>query len=68
NRKELIAAQKRIEEIRQYTGADSLNYLSLDGLLGVFGDRRDDFCTACFDGEYPVKMPGKTNGKFALEG
>ncbi|RJX21924.1 MAG: amidophosphoribosyltransferase [Desulforudis sp.] len=68
NRKELIAAQKKIEEIRQFTGADSLNYLSLDGLLGVFGERRGDFCTACFDGDYPVKMHEKMNGKFALEG
>lgn len=53
NRKELIASEKGLEEIRQYTGADSLHYLSLDGLLGVFGNR-GGFCTACFDGRYPV--------------
>ncbi len=54
NRKELIAAEKSIEEIREFTGADSLYYLSLEGLLSVFGDYGRHFCTACFDGRYPI--------------
>lgn len=52
--KELIAAQKSLEEIREFTGADSLYYLSLEGLLGVFGDYGRNFCAACFDGHYPI--------------
>ncbi len=67
NRKELIASQKDLEEIRQFTGADTLHYLSLDGLLDVFGDKRDSFCTACFDGVYPVNVTESNNGKHVLE-
>ncbi len=54
NRKELIAAEKSLEEIREFTAADTLYYLSLDGLLKVFGDYGRNFCTACFDGRYPI--------------
>ncbi|MEW6457577.1 MAG: amidophosphoribosyltransferase [Bacillota bacterium] len=58
NRKELIAAEKEVEEIREFTGADTLAYLSLEGLLGAFGDYGRNFCTACFDGRYPVPVDG----------
>jgi amidophosphoribosyltransferase len=61
NQKELIAAEKSVEEIREFTGADTLRYLSLDGLLGVFGDYGKNFCTACFDGRYPIP-PVKHDG------
>jgi len=66
--KELIAAQKPVEEIRRFVGADSLYYLSLDGLLRVFGDFGKSLCTACFSGTYPeyVAPPGE-GGKFVLE-
>jgi amidophosphoribosyltransferase len=68
NRGELIAASKNLEEIRKYIGADGLHYLSLQGLLDVFGDRQGNFCTACFSGDYPVRIPDDVvNGKFALE-
>ncbi|MDI6906083.1 MAG: amidophosphoribosyltransferase [Thermoanaerobacterales bacterium] len=68
NEKELIAAEKPLEEIRRFTGADSLYYLSLDGLLSVFGDYRENFCTACFSGCYPVEIARPDNaGKFTLE-
>jgi amidophosphoribosyltransferase len=67
NEGELIAAQKPIEEIRQIIGADGLHYLSLEGVLSVFGERRNDFCTACFSGDYPVKIPSSTLGKYTLE-
>lgn len=60
NRKELIAAQKDVEEIREFTGADTLAYLSLEGLLGAFGDYGRNFCTACFDGRYPVPVDSGT--------
>jgi len=53
---ELIAASHSIDEIRQFIGLDSLNYLSVDGLLEAAGATRDchSFCLACFTGEYPV--------------
>ncbi|MGC7847241.1 amidophosphoribosyltransferase [Desulforudis sp. 1088] len=68
NEKELIAAHKPLDEICSYTGADSLHYLSLSGLLNVFGDYRDNFCTACFSGRYPVSIGcSQEAGKHALE-
>ncbi|MEK7282025.1 MAG: phosphoribosyltransferase family protein, partial [Chloroflexota bacterium] len=53
---DLIAAQKNVEEIRQFVGADSLGYLSIEGLLGAVGLPRDDLCLACFTGDYPVTV------------
>ncbi|HEX3670483.1 MAG TPA: amidophosphoribosyltransferase [Candidatus Cybelea sp.] len=50
---ELIAANHSVEEIRRKTGADSLGYLSLDGLVGAVGRRREDMCLGCLIGEYP---------------
>jgi amidophosphoribosyltransferase len=50
---ELIAANYTVEEIRQKTGADSLGYLSLDGLIEAVGRRREDMCLGCLIGEYP---------------
>ncbi|WP_003544071.1 amidophosphoribosyltransferase [Desulfotomaculum nigrificans] len=65
---ELIAAQQPLEEIRRMINADGLHYLSLEGLLGLFNPRSDHFCTACFDGRYPVEVPKpKESGKFSLE-
>lgn len=55
---ELIACRKSLHGIREYIGAEGLHYLSLEGLLSVFGKKRDDFCTACFSGDYPA---GKGN-------
>jgi amidophosphoribosyltransferase len=68
NRGELIAANKNVEEIRKFIGADGLHYLSLKGLLEVFGDKKDNFCTACFSGDYPTEIPdAAVNGKHILE-
>lgn len=68
NRGELIAASKDVEEIRKYIGADGLHYLSLKGLLDVFGEKQGNFCTACFSGDYPVEIPDTAvNGKYVLE-
>ncbi len=55
-RRELIAAQKSVEEIRQYIGADSLGYISLDGLVKAIGLPKDSFCHACFTGDYPIPV------------
>jgi amidophosphoribosyltransferase len=64
-RDELIAGARDEEGIRESIGADSLRYLSLDGLLSVFGCPRE-YCTACFSGDYPVDVRNMT-GKYALE-
>ncbi len=65
-RRELIAAQKSIPEICEWIGADSLGYLSIDGLIESVGLPREMFCTACFTGEYPVPIQLEMD-KFALE-
>ncbi len=54
-KKELVASSKSIEDIRRMLGADSLGYISLEGLLSPF-ENKDDFCTACFTGRYPVEV------------
>lgn len=56
-RKELIASNHDIEKIRQYIGADSLGYLSIEGLVEATGLKKQDLCLACFTGEYPIETP-----------
>jgi amidophosphoribosyltransferase len=56
-RSELIAATHTLEEIRKYLGADSLAYLSLDGLLDSVGEQRGSYCTSCYTARYPVAFP-----------
>jgi amidophosphoribosyltransferase len=56
-RAELIAATRSKESIRRFLGADSLTYLSLEGLLRATGGANDDTCTACFTGRYPTPIP-----------
>ena len=53
---ELIAANQSIEEIRQHIGADSLGYLSIDGLNRSTGQPPNDLCNACFTGVYPLNV------------
>ncbi len=57
-RAQLIAATKSIEEIRQYIGADSLAYLSHDGLMRAVRADNQGFCAACFTGKYPTDLFG----------
>jgi amidophosphoribosyltransferase len=52
---DLIAANYTVKEIQSYLEADSLAYISLDGLYKAFPNGKKDFCKACFDGQYPVK-------------
>ena len=55
SKRELIAANKSVEEIREFIGADSLAYLSLDGLKRACGDgEKTTYCTACYTGTYPT--------------
>ena len=63
---ELIAARKTVPEIREHLGADSLGYLSVDGLIRAVGLPRDIFCLACFTGEYPIPVQIEMD-KLALE-
>lgn len=65
-KKELIASNHSIEWIRDFIGLDSLKYLSLEGMLKAMMLPKDEFCTACFTGDYPVKLPKKFS-KYALE-
>jgi amidophosphoribosyltransferase len=62
----LIASTHSVEEIRSMVGADSLGYLSLDGLIQAIGLPRSDLCNACFHGRYPMAIDGAI-GKLALE-
>ena len=56
-RAELIAANMSVDDIRRKVGATSLHYLTLDGLQASTGLPRDQFCRACFDGDYPIAVP-----------
>jgi amidophosphoribosyltransferase len=54
DRRKLMAANYSIDEIRKYLNADSLAYLSLDGMVQATGHSKSSFCMACYDGVYPV--------------
>jgi amidophosphoribosyltransferase len=56
-RAELIAPGMTVEEIRQSIGADSLGYISLDGLVAATSVPKRQLCRACFDGVYPIRLP-----------
>jgi amidophosphoribosyltransferase len=66
-KKELIASDKQIEEIRIFLGLDSLHYLSLEGLLSAVNPGPNSFCTACFNQRYPSQIP-KSFNKIIFEG
>jgi len=55
-REELIASKKSVEEIREYLGADSLGYVSLDLLREAVNDTDNSFCTSCYTGVYPTDL------------
>ncbi len=65
-RQELIGADLSVDEIRAYVGADSLGYLSQEGMIEATGRPASEFCAACFDGDYPIPIPEHA-GKFVLE-
>jgi len=66
-KKELIAANRTVEEIREYLGADSLGYLSVKGLLDAVSGAPQDYCVACYTGDYPVECEEGMEDKMALE-
>src|SRR5256712_9700756 len=67
--KQLVAANRSVDEVRRFIGADSLAYLSIPGLMRAVGRGTiDEFCRACFDGAYPVPVPQQLEmDKYALE-
>ncbi len=65
-KKELIASYKSVEQIRKYLDVDSLEYLSLEGMLSMHSLPKEDFCVACFSGKYPTRIE-KKKGKLVLE-
>ena len=66
-RQELIAAHKTVAEVKDFIGADSLGYLSIDGLIKAVALPKDVFCLACFTGNYPIPVQLEMD-KLALEG
>ncbi|GAA4197528.1 amidophosphoribosyltransferase [Streptosporangium oxazolinicum] len=66
-RAELIAGSLSVEEIRASLGADSLGYISLEGLTAATTIPADRLCRACFDGEYPIPIDQDNVGKYVLE-
>ncbi|HEB13305.1 MAG TPA: amidophosphoribosyltransferase [Actinobacteria bacterium] len=65
---QLLAASKNMDQICEFIGADSLTYLSFDGLVRATGFPREDFCLACFDGVYPIPLSDEQElGKVVLE-
>ena len=66
SREELLAANNTLEDIRTFIGADTLGYLSVEGLLEVVGGTKGGFCDACFTGNYPVPVQLELS-KLALE-
>jgi len=66
-REEMIAHERTPAEIAAELGADSLAYLSLEGVYEAVGTPRQVHCDACFTGDYPLGDPNDSGGKFALE-
>ena len=56
-RDQLIASSHSVEEICRYIEADSLGYLSLEGMIRAAGGSEKGYCTACFNGDYPIEVP-----------
>lgn len=68
NQDQLIAATKSIEQIKEQIGVDSLAYLSWEGMLQATGESTNNFCSACFTGDYPIDVPDALKrSKFMLE-
>lgn len=55
-RQELIATDRTVEDIRKFIGADTLGYLSHEGMLSCVSQKQDQYCTACWSGKYPVEI------------
>ncbi|HWQ30812.1 MAG TPA: amidophosphoribosyltransferase [Negativicutes bacterium] len=67
NRKELMGASSIIEAIKHKIGADSLGYLSYDGILQSVGSKGEGYCTACFCGNYPMEIPEECSNQCCIK-
>ena len=67
SKEELLAAKHDLDGMREFIGADSLGFLSLDGLYRSVQCNRGKFCDACFSGEYPMGKPDQHTTKKQLE-
>jgi amidophosphoribosyltransferase len=68
SQEQLIAAMHDVEYVREFIGADSLAYMSIDDMVASTGGVADEYCMACFDGEYPIEIPEAVrSGKLRLE-
>jgi amidophosphoribosyltransferase len=68
SRAELIASGLGVEEVRASVGADSLGYISREGMVAATGQPESRLCTACFTGRYPIGLPTSERvGKYLLE-
>jgi amidophosphoribosyltransferase len=63
----LIANERTVDEIRDFLEVDSLGYISVDGLLDAVGGTREEYCTACFTGDYPCRVEDADMDKHAME-
>ena len=61
-REELIGSSRTVEQIREYVGADTLGYLSNEGMLSVMPEPGSNFCSACFNGKYPIAVAQTAGG------
>ena len=59
DRDQFIATEKEIEDIRAVIDADTLAYISIDGLVEALNMEKDDLCLGCVSSEYPVNIPGE---------
>ncbi|HEX8976250.1 MAG TPA: amidophosphoribosyltransferase [Solirubrobacteraceae bacterium] len=66
-REEMVAHGRSIAEITSHIDADSLHYLSLEGVYEAIGQSRETHCDACFSGDYPLAGTESAAGKYALE-
>jgi amidophosphoribosyltransferase len=66
SRKELLACNNSMDEIKKFLGVDSIGYLSLEGMLSATTQEKDHFCAACFTGQYPTPVFDEFD-KFKLE-
>ena len=70
DREELLAATRSIEQMASFIGADTLAYISIDGLYRAMGhpgrdNKRPQFCDACFTGDYPTALTDQEGGMVA---
>ncbi len=66
-REELVAAHKAVKGVEALINADSLGYLSIEGLVKAIGIPMDDLCVGCLSGVYPVEIPGEKCGRRQLK-